>query len=466
MRLIKNRYFHLLLLLAVSIYTIGISGCANIIPPGGGPKDTLPPILIAAIPKDSAINFKGDRITLTFNEFVEIQNQSENVIFSPTATNLPIINTHLRTVSIKLKDTLEPNTTYSINFGSAIKDINEGNVYKDFTYVFSTGNTIDDNTITGKVMMAETGKVDSTLIVVLHRNSDDSAVVKEKPRYIAKLDGLGNFIFMHLPKGEFSLYAIPANFSKHYEDTTKPFAFADKPIQSQSNNPITLLAYQLKKIDTTAAKKQPSERNKEKQLRLSSNLEQNRLDLFKNLILTFNHKIASVDTTKILLLNKELKPLTNYTFKVDTLNSTITVLNNWQSGTIFNLALDSMSVYDTSGVHLSRNDTLRFATKAEEEYGSVKLRFNNLDFSKNPVLQIVQNENIVESILLSQREWYRKLYAPGEYDLRILYDSNRNGIWDAGSFFTRHTQPEIVQLLNTKLTVRANWDNEKDIMLK
>ena len=108
----------------------------------------------------------------------------------------------------------------------------------------------------------------------------------------------------------------------------------------------------------------------------------------------------------------------------------------------------------------------RVFTKAEEEYGSVKIRFNNLDFSKNPVLQIVQNENIVESILLSQREWYRKLYAPGEYDLRILYDSNQNGIWDAGSFFTRHTQPEIVQFLNTKLTVRANWDNEKDIMLK
>ena len=212
-----------------------MSGCANIIPPAGGPKDTLPPVLINAFPKDSAINFKGNKITLTFNEYIEVQEQSANLVFSPTPTNIPVINTHLREITIKLKDTLEPNTTYSINFGNAVKDINEGNIYNNFTYVFSTGNAIDENTFTGKVVMAETGKIDSTLIVVLHRNLEDSAVAKDKPRYIAKLDGDGNFLFKHLPKGTFAAYAIPNDFSRHYEDSTKPFAFAEKPINTAEN---------------------------------------------------------------------------------------------------------------------------------------------------------------------------------------------------------------------------------------
>lgn len=466
MQIIKKSYFHLLLLISLIVYTVAICGCANIIPPGGGPKDTLPPILISAIPKDSTIHFKGDKITLSFNEFVELQSPSENVIFSPTPTTLPIINAHLRNVTLKIKDTLEPNTTYSINFGNSIKDVNEGNVYKDFMYVFSTGNSIDNNTITGKVIMAETGKIDSTLLVVLHKNNDDSAVVKERPRYIAKVDGNGNFLFSHLPKASFSMYAIPANYSKHYEDTTKPFAFTNGPISTTSTEPITLLAYQLKKIDTATAKKRSNDENKDKKLRITTNLEQNRLDLLENPVLTFNRKIATFDSSKIKLFNKDLKPLVNYKLVLDSTNKNITILYNWTPGTSFNLAIDSTALYDTSGIHFSRNDTLRFTTKSEEEYGSVLLRFSNLDFGKNPVLQIVQNENIVESILLTNKELRRKLFSPGEYDLRILYDANKNGIWDPGQFFGKHIQPEQVVLLNTKLSVRANWDNEKDIILR
>ena len=467
MQIIKKKgVFHLFSIVSIFIYAISISGCANIIPPEGGPKDTLPPILVAAVPKDSTTLFKGDKITITFNEFVEIQNQSENVIFSPTATTLPIISAHLRTVSIKLKDTLEPNTTYSINFGNAIKDVNEGNVYKDFTYVFSTGETIDDNSVTGKVTMAETGRIDSTLLVVLHRSNDDSAVVKEKPRYIAKIDGSGNFVFSHLPKGSFSIYAIPANYSKHYEDTTKPFAFANKPINTTSNEPVTLFAYQLKKIDTSAAKKQGKEENKDMKIRITNNLDQNRLDLLENPELTFNRRIATLDTSKIILLNKDLKQLTDYKLVLDSSRTILTVQYKWQPASPYLLAIDSTALYDTSGIHLSRNDTLKFATKSTDEYGSIRIRFSNLDFSKNPVLQIVQNETIIEAVPLNDRELKRKLFRPGEYDLRILYDSNKNGIWDSGIFFGKHIQPEIVLLLNTKLSVRANWDNEKEIILK
>jgi hypothetical protein len=80
------------------------------------------------------------------------------------------------------------------------------------------------------------------------------------------------------------------------------------------------------------------------------------------------------------------------------------------------------------------------------------------------VLQLVQNDVVVESIVITQREWARKLYKPGEYELRVLYDANKNGIWDTGNYFKK-LQPEIVKPLERRLNIKANWDNEVDIAL-
>ena len=114
----------------------------------------------------------------------------------------------LNTVTVKLKDTLEPNTTYILNFGECHQRCQRRKCDEKFTYIFSTGPYIDSLEFSGKVMLAETGKIDTTLIVMLHTNADDSAVVKERPRYITKLDGKGNFIFKNLPPGTFYLYAL------------------------------------------------------------------------------------------------------------------------------------------------------------------------------------------------------------------------------------------------------------------
>jgi hypothetical protein len=114
----------------------------------------------------------------------------------------------LRNVTVKLKDTLEPNTTYSFNFGDIIRDVNEGNIARNFTYAFSTGSSIDYNTYSGKVLEAETGKPyrDSSLLVILHRNLADTAVRKLSPRYFARTNGKGEFTFRNLPQGTFAVY--------------------------------------------------------------------------------------------------------------------------------------------------------------------------------------------------------------------------------------------------------------------
>jgi hypothetical protein len=101
-----SAHFSLFIIFMLIILMCGTLGCANMIPPTGGPRDSLPPVLVEALPNDSSINFKGDRITLNFNEYIEIQNVFENVIVSPTPNNIPLINYRFRTVSIRIKDTL------------------------------------------------------------------------------------------------------------------------------------------------------------------------------------------------------------------------------------------------------------------------------------------------------------------------------------------------------------------------
>jgi len=162
---------------------------------------------------------------LVFDEYVELQGVNENLVMQPYPKNTPLVDYKLRNVTVKLKDSLEKNTTYAINFGNAIKDVNEGNMAKELTFVFSTGNKIDSNQYQGTVLMAETGKSDSTLIVVLHQILADSSILKNRPRYLTKLDGKGNFKFKYLPSGQFNAFVLPNDYSKKYDDSTKVFGF-------------------------------------------------------------------------------------------------------------------------------------------------------------------------------------------------------------------------------------------------
>ena len=206
---------------------IGI-GCAQIGSPTGGPQDSIPPVLVSAYPAIRSTNFKDNKIVLTFNEYVDLQEIQTNVLVSPFPKVNPNITFKLKTVTVKLKDTLKENTTYAINFGNAIRDNNEGNPFKNFTYVFSTGNTIDSLTLNGKIVMAETGKADSTIDVLLYRNAHDSTVQSRKPDYLTKLDKEGNFTFTNLSEGHYKIYALKdGDGGKTYNSSVEVFAFYD-----------------------------------------------------------------------------------------------------------------------------------------------------------------------------------------------------------------------------------------------
>ena len=137
------------LIVIAAIGLAQISGCANIVPPSGGPRDSLPPYLLVAKPHDSSVNINPKEIVIAFNEYISTDAVQENLIFSPTIKTMPLIDARLNMLRIRINDTLANNTTYSLKFGNAIKDVNEGNIAKGFTYVFSTGNYIDTGIFKG-----------------------------------------------------------------------------------------------------------------------------------------------------------------------------------------------------------------------------------------------------------------------------------------------------------------------------
>jgi uncharacterized protein (DUF2141 family) len=469
-----------LLIIALLPSTLVQTGCANIVPPMGGPRDSLPPRLMSVKPPDSARNFTGKKIVLEFDEFVQIDNVQENLLVSPVPKVNPVVEAKLRTVTITVKDTLQPNTTYSIDLGNSLKDINEGNIYKNFTYLFSTGATLDSLKLAGKVVVAETGKTDSTLIVMLHTSTDDSAVIKEKPRYIARVDKDGNFAFSNLPDGSFALFALKdEGGQRRYLSTSQLFAFADDRVTpTTSPKPVTLYAYTEKEEDkdkdkgkavkpgTTPGKPAKNGDKKETRLRVETNLSNNELDMLGQLELRFATPLKSFDSSKIILTSEKHEPLSNYHFTRDTSNKKVTLNYNWIENTAYNLIIDKDFAEDTAGNKIARTDTVSFRTKKQSDYGMVRLRLINLDFSRNPVLQFVQSDAVKFSYPMISKEFYAKLFTPGEYDLRILYDENKNGVWDPGAFFDKHRQPEKVLPISRKLTVKANWDNIVDITLQ
>jgi hypothetical protein len=196
-----------------------------------------------------------------FNEYITSADIQSNLIISPTIKTTPLVDVRLNALRIRINDSLAPNTTYSLQFGNAIKDVNEGNIAKNFTYVFSTGNQIDTGKIVGYVHLAETGTVDSTLIVVLHPAGNDTAIFKNKPLYYTKLNGKGRFEFKFLPFSRFQLFVLPNDYVKKYDDSTKLFAFADNTIAVDTRiDTLQLFAFQAykrtekKKTNSIAAK--------------------------------------------------------------------------------------------------------------------------------------------------------------------------------------------------------------------
>lgn len=223
---IKKKYT-ILCLLALTLF----ASCARMGNPDGGWFDETPPKVIGASPADKGVNVKSRNVKINFDEYVKIDNATENVIVSPPQLTTPEIKAAGKSIDVKLLDSLKANTTYTIDFSDAISDNNEGNPLGNYTYSFSTGAEIDTMEVSGYVLSADNLEPVKGILVGLYSNQADSAFQKLPMLRVSRTDSRGHFIIKGVKNGTYRVYALQdVDGNYMFNQKSEKLAFLHNPI--------------------------------------------------------------------------------------------------------------------------------------------------------------------------------------------------------------------------------------------
>jgi uncharacterized protein (DUF2141 family) len=500
----------------------------------GGPKDEDPPVLIKAEPENLSTNFKSDKIRLTFDEYIKLQDIQDQLIVSPPLKYRPEITPQggvQRYVEIKIKDTLLPNTTYTLNFGQSVQDNNEGNPLPFLSYIFSTGDYIDSLEVLGVVKDAYNKKADEFVSVMLYEIDTaytDSTIYKRPPNYITNtLDSTVIFNLKNLKEGKYALFALKDEakdniFSQNsdkiaflrdtvnvptdsiyaltlfkeipeYSASVPNFAAKNKivfgyyggeeelEIKTLSNIPDTVKTkilrdgekdslnfwftpYEVdslifavsnakkKKVDTFTIKSRKAGIDS---LKIESNQSGN-LDLNSSYFISANTPIIEFDSTKIKMSVKDSLPH-NFEVVFDSLTNKLDFNFETEPGERYKIDLFPGAITDLFG---QTNDTLNYqlSTKRLEDYGNLKLKLAGA--VEYPVLVQLTDESGQTKLEIYSEE--KQVFEfnniePAKYFIRVIFDTNKNGKWDTGSFL-KNIQPEKISHYPNEIIVRVNWE--------
>jgi hypothetical protein len=234
-----NKLFQFLFSLSLILL---VSSCAQVVPLSGGEKDTDAPLLISSSPKNKQLLFTGNKIELTFNEYIKLNSISQ-LIITPRLKVQPEINVIGKKLEINWKENLEPNTTYHFNFGNSIADITENNSINDFEFTFSTGEIIDTAFVKGTITDAFSLKPVTSALVGLYTSKTDSFAFFDKASYSAKSSNNGAFKIPFIKKGNYKLISIEDNNKNELYDIGEKIAFLNHVISLDTSEDVSLVAF-------------------------------------------------------------------------------------------------------------------------------------------------------------------------------------------------------------------------------
>jgi hypothetical protein len=273
-----------------------------------------------------------------------------------------------------------------------------------------------------------------------------------------------------LPPDRFFIYALKDEGGmRRLVKNSQLLAFADAPVYPLLQKDSLLLSAFAAEQEIVANTGTPGERpngkgDTDKRIRWQSSLSNNQQDLLEPLELRFEHPIQLFDSSLISLYkDSTYMKVDSLRITLDSTRKKLTLNTGWLEGTAYHLVLTKGAFSDSTERTQIKTDTVQFTSKRKIDYGKVKLRLRGLDLTATPVLQWIQNEKLIRSFTLSAAEFTNDLFVPGDYQLRILYDANGNGRWDTGQFFGTRRQPEKVQPLDKKISIKPGWTNEYEI---
>jgi Bacterial Ig-like domain len=472
-------------------------GCANISYPTGGKKDTLAPVLLAIAPKDSLLNVKTKKVELIFDEYVTVSDVNTEVQMSPILSIAPTVTGLNKRVVIKIADTLlDSNTTYRLSLGKSIRDLHEGNPFKNYTYTFSTGSYFDSLELSGAVVDAASGLPDSggTIVELYAAVVKDSEVVRHKPKYIIRTDNKGNFKFKGLPKKTFRIYALKeTNGNLVYDGIGEKIAFNDSFVTPGNSDFISLRLFTevidtgtkynrdtthkaktdsmlYKRIDTSSNHSiRGRQKGKDEGIRYSVNIDTSdyrhrSFDITNNINITFT-KPATYNIEKIMLSydSDGIAVTPRFEVLVDSVNNQqLHVKAHWKENTVYTLKLIKGFAKDTAGTDVVPSK-YTFRTLEDEDYGKLHLHIASAYFGKNFILRINSDKDSVYQKPITDSMITLTRLKPATYTLKIVADKNGNGKWDTGDLLGE-IQPEFVIPYSEPIKLKAGWDNIIDFL--
>ena len=245
----RNRWTYWVVTVAVGLL---LAACASIGSPEGGPRDYTPPQVVKMSPMANSVNFKGNKVEITFDEIINLKDQQKKVIISPAPKTQPQIRTVGKKLTIEFRDELEENTTYVIDFSNAIEDNNESNQLDGYTFAFSTGDEIDTLAVSGIVLRACDLEPMQHVIVGLHSNLDDTAFTNVPLERVSRTNDRGKFTIRNLKPGSYHVFALSDVDGDYRMARTEDIAFLDDiivPTTSEYTSQDTVFTFD-RRVDT------------------------------------------------------------------------------------------------------------------------------------------------------------------------------------------------------------------------
>lgn len=506
-------------------------GCAQIEPLQGGPKDTNAPAIDSAksYPYNGQLNYNRQDIKLKFNEFIKLNNESENIIIVPKPTIDPVIKAKNKTLTIEFQEALQPNTTYNITFNGAIKDLTEGND-SVFQYVFSTGDYIDSLALTGKVQDAFTNKADPGILVglyVMEQPLLDSVPLLQKPYYLTQSKDDGTFSLNYLKAGSYALFAFQDANKNLKLDPSEKRAFYEQQVVLPVDEEIELKTF-IEAGGDCIIEDTEYEYPGKLTVVLSTEPKSFELSATQDLILDPHSTADSLIYWLSDNPTSELRFFTNLNGELDTLkpimknvpdkpeDRKLKQTNNVVKGKLLpeeNLRIeftDPIARLDTSAIKVYTADSTllpmpKFTIDATqlifETYGTlaqnliidsaavqsvfglsneteINLLFENYkeDYYGNLMVNCdtVFTQNVIVELMkdgqtIDLRKFQEVMsyeqLLPGDYQLRLVFDVNEDGEWTTGALHALRS-PENMIYFEGNIQVKSKWDKEIDWLFK
>ncbi|MFC4143224.1 Ig-like domain-containing protein [Pedobacter mendelii] len=537
-----NKPFSSCISLFIIAVIMQLFGCASPQPVTGGPQDRIPPKVVNMIPKNLTRNFSAKKILIEFDEYFKIQDETKEFNISPELEKAPILKIKKKVLDITLPDTLEKNTTYTLNFGKAIADINESNVIKNLTYVFSTGNEIDSLTLSGKVNSALTGEAEKDVTVFILPVERDTLFGKRRPSIYTLTDSSGNYKLNNLRKGNYKVYALKeatGGGDKIYQQTSDEIGFLKSPVTIDKNidninlqifkeksadfrilerkinsDGSILLTFSQQLINPKLTVTEPAALDVGKRLTLNStndtakiwlndlsfdsvkvaiqdqgkllqvvnltrgkkdsytrdltptdNAANGKLNPYQTYTLTFPIPITAADASKIILLDDSIKR-TNFELIKDSTNFLKYYIKfPWKTKRSYDLRFSAGAF---TGIFNSKNKEFikKFNLDPTENYGTRTLIIDVPDTTKSYIVEFINEKKlpVKQYIINKKTKIVLANFLAGKYFVRVIYDENKNGVWDTGNV-KLGTQPEKIWYSPEEQSLRPNWEVENSMTI-